>query len=346
MNRFKKTMALLLVASSLASGAVSASASELKLGDVNGDGVVDSDDAVLVLRYSVGLENLNSNQIMAADINCNGIVDANDSVLILRKSIGLDNDTALPTEGTQVAELQGWSPRDVIERVGPLFTADQEKTGVLASVSIAQFILESGYGQSTLAIEANNCFGMKGSPSDNGSQYWDGVSLYEIETEEQTSNGTVYIVTAYFRKYSSLENSIGDHSQYLITSMNGSRLRYEGLQGCTDYRQAAQIIKDGGYATAVDYVDAICSIIERWDLTKYDLYSDTYPSSSTPDTDTSDGDVSTDVLYRVRRSWEDFGSQVGAYHILENAIICADENPGYSVFDEDGNAVYTSESND
>lgn len=48
-------------------------------------------------------------------------------------------------------------------------------------------------------------------------------------------------------------------------------------------------------------------------------------------------------LYRVRRTWPDSKSQKGAYNILANAKACADKNPGYSVFDTDGNAVYTSE---
>ena len=48
-------------------------------------------------------------------------------------------------------------------------------------------------------------------------------------------------------------------------------------------------------------------------------------------------------LYRVRKTWSDSKSQKGAYKILANAKACADKNPGYSVFDADGNAVYTSE---
>ena len=47
-------------------------------------------------------------------------------------------------------------------------------------------------------------------------------------------------------------------------------------------------------------------------------------------------------LYRVRKTWSDSKSQKGAYKILANAKACADKNPGYSVFDADGNAVYAS----
>ena len=49
----------------------------------------------------------------------------------------------------------------------------------------------------------------------------------------------------------------------------------------------------------------------------------------------------TEIWYRVRKSWADASSQKGAFKSLENANKCADENPGYSVFDESGKAVYT-----
>ena len=63
---------------------------------------------------------------------------------------------------------------------------------------------------------------------------------------------------------------MADHSAYLTGARKGSALRYEGLKGCTDYRKAAQIIKNGGYATSTTYVDKLCSIIEEWHLTQYD----------------------------------------------------------------------------
>ena len=67
----------------------------------------------------------------------------------------------------QAGEFQGLTEEQVLAKVGPLFTADQKKSGILASVSMAQFILESGYGKSELALGANNCFGMKKSLSGN-----------------------------------------------------------------------------------------------------------------------------------------------------------------------------------
>lgn len=169
--------------------------------------------------------------------------------------------------------LQDMKAAEIVEMLGPVFTADQSVSGILASVSMAQFILESGYGKSDLALNANNCFGMKAALSKNGwdNSKWDGVSVYTKYTEEQDEEGNVKVVSADFRKYDSIADSIADHSAYLLNAKNKDKLRYEGIKGCTDYREAIQIIKDGGYATATDYVERICEIIEQWNLTRYDL---------------------------------------------------------------------------
>lgn len=179
--------------------------------------------------------------------------------------------------GLQASSLKNLSEADVIKKIGALFTADQKKSGVLASVSLAQFILESGYGKSELAQNANNCFGMKKSLSGNtwSGSTWDGKSIYTKKTGEQNPDGSYVTITADFRKYPCVEDSIADHSAYLNGAMNGSKLRYEGLKGCTDYKKVAQIIKDGGYATSLTYVDKLCDIISRWNLTQYDVEAET-----------------------------------------------------------------------
>jgi flagellum-specific peptidoglycan hydrolase FlgJ len=230
------------------------------------------------------------------------------------------------TSGLQASALKNLSEADVIAKVGPLFTADQKTSGILASVSLAQFILESGYGKSELAQNANNCFGMKKSLSGNtwSGSTWDGTSIYTKKTQEY-ENGAYMTVTADFRKYPSVEKSIADHSAYLLGAKNGAKLRYDGLKGCTDYKKAVQIIKDGGYATSPTYVENLCSIIEKWKLTQYDV-----ANAGTAE-----------VWYRVRKTWADAASQKGAFHSLANAKKCADENAGYSVFDESGRNIYT-----
>lgn len=157
-----------------------------------------------------------------------------------------------------------------IEEIGAMARADMAKSGICAAVTVAQAILESGWGKSDLAVKANNIFGMKCSLSGNtwpGST-WDGKSAYNKSTGEYYS-GSYTTVKADFRKYGSWGESVADHSAYLAGAKNGSALRYAGLVGCTDYRKAAQIIKNGGYATSPDYVTKICNIVEQYNLVRF-----------------------------------------------------------------------------
>ena len=163
------------------------------------------------------------------------------------------------------------SEQEFIQKISSCAIKDMEASGILASITIAQGILESGYGSTELAVNANNFFGMKCSLSGNTwESVWDQVSKYTKKTKEQDKNGNEYEVTADFRKYPDMETSVKDHSCYLNGAMNGNKLRYEGLRGEKDYRKAVQIIKNGGYATDVKYVDKVCNIIESFNLTQYD----------------------------------------------------------------------------
>lgn len=165
--------------------------------------------------------------------------------------------------------------QEFVNLVGPLAHEDMLTSGILASVTTAQACLESGYGTTELALNANNYFGMKTTLSGNDwESVWDGTSKYTKVTNEQKPDGSVYQVTADFRKYPDLLTSIKDHSCYLNGAKNGSVLRYAGLSGERDYRKAAQLIKDGGYATDVKYVDKLCSLIERWGLARFDEMED------------------------------------------------------------------------
>ena len=67
---------------------------DIKIGDVTGDGKVDSEDALKVLRYSVDLENFDDDQKTAADVNKDNVIDSEDSLKILRKSVGYDDKGA------------------------------------------------------------------------------------------------------------------------------------------------------------------------------------------------------------------------------------------------------------
>lgn len=161
---------------------------------------------------------------------------------------------------------------EFIKEFAPYAVEDMKKNGILASVKIAQGILESGYGNTELAKNALNFFGMKCNLSGNtwAGSTWDGISKYTKVTKEDDGKGNLHEETADFRKYNSIAESVGDHSAYLLGAMKGSEKRYKGLQGEKDPEKAITIIKNGGYATDTSYTEKIMRIIEESNLTQYD----------------------------------------------------------------------------
>ena len=164
-----------------------------------------------------------------------------------RRAVKAAMDGADTSAGIQASVFANLSEKEAVAKAGALFTADMKQSGILASVSFAQFILESGYGKSELAQNANNVFGMKKSLSGNawGGSVWDGISIYTKKTQEY-ENGAYVTVTADFRKYPSVEKSIADHSAYLLGAKNGSKLRYDGLKGCTAIKKQCRSSRMAG----------------------------------------------------------------------------------------------------
>lgn len=233
------------------------------------------------------------------------------------------------TDSTQTKEFDGLTEKQSAEYLLKICRPIAEKYGLLPSVATAQSILESGYCRTELAQRANNVCGMKCNLSGNtwtGST-WDGKSKVKIKTPEQDEDGNTYYIYAEFRKYPDIENSIADRCAYLIGAKNGNQLRYDGINKCTDYKEQITLIKRGGYATDIDYIDKICNIIKRYNLDRYDNAGDILPDTE-------------EQWYRVRKSWPDSKSQIGAFHNLDKAKQCADQNVGYKVYDSNGTELY------
>ena len=179
----------------------------------------------------------------------------------------------LPAE-YPAAVFNDMSLEHAIDVIGNLCRIEMKASGILASVSAAQFILESDFGKSELAQNSNNCFGMKYYLSGNtwpGST-WDGTSFYVKNSCEEYTIGTKTVVASAFRKYSSVQQSVADHTAYLLGAMRYSSLkRYPGIAECKDPKLAVQLLQDGCYSTSSTYVADLFSVIERYNLTKYDL---------------------------------------------------------------------------
>lgn len=246
----------------------------------------------------------------------------------------------LKKDGFQAADLKGLTEAERIEKIAPLYQDSMRKKGMLASVGIAQFCLESGYGATDLAEFANNLHGMKKSLSGNtwSGSVWDGVSVYGKESPE-VYNGVTRMEYSEFRKYPNCETSIADRAAYFINAMNGSEKRYKGIVGNKDYKAVINIIKNGGYATDPKYVSKLIDLVERWNLYKYD-------DVEIPETGNADILPDNVKWYRVRLSWgPGMDGQIGAYKNLEKAIEKAKQNQDYKVFDPEGNIVYAAKNN-
>jgi len=149
-----------------------------------------------------------------------------------------------------------------IERVGKMAVADMKESKILASLKIAQAILESGWGRSTLTAIANNLYGIKVSTS------WKG-RFFSLQTQEffDGSNKPT-TVTALFRAYDSWEESVADHSA-LLTGLP----RYRAVVGETCYKKACRAVHAAGYATDPKYADKLIQLIELYSLYVYDSFN-------------------------------------------------------------------------
>ncbi|TSO25721.1 SLAP domain-containing protein [Lactobacillus sp. LL6] len=147
--------------------------------------------------------------------------------------------------------------------------------GVYPSVMIAQAIVESGWGQSKLATEANNLFGMKANDG------WDGAT-YIANTREENSSGKSYYINAAFRKYTSYEGSFDDNGKKLRLGVTWQPDRYKGawLENASTYAAATKALT-GTYATDHRYNISLNNHITTYDLTKYDPQISTQAKSYT-----------------------------------------------------------------
>lgn len=122
---------------------------------------------------------------------------------------------------------------------------------------IAQAILESGWGGSTLASKYNNFFGLKCGGS------WKGKSV-NLATKEEYSVGTLTDIRANFRVFDSIEDGVKGYFEFINYS------RYSNLKGVTNPEEYCKLIKADGYATSSTYVTNLMRVIRDNNLTRFD----------------------------------------------------------------------------
>lgn len=157
-------------------------------------------------------------------------------------------------------KLDEKSPSDAyLEKYAGYAVEEMHRSGVPASITLAQGMLESNYGRSELAVNANNHFGIQCHSS------WTGARYKANDSGEER----------YFRKYENALGSYHDHSQFL----SGNK-RYQSLFELDrlDYKGWANGLQKAGYAEDPAYAAKLISVIERYGLDKYDTMTEV-PSS-------------------------------------------------------------------
>ena len=147
------------------------------------------------------------------------------------------------------------SQQAFIQSVAPGAIQGWNEYKVLPSITVAQAIVESGWGHSALSTQAHNLFGIKGS--------YNGNSVV-MRTREVYGGRSVY-VNANFRAYANNSESVTDHGRFLNVNS-----RYRNLLGDTNYASVANKLRQDGYATDPSYASTLIRFVQTYNLNQLD----------------------------------------------------------------------------
>lgn len=129
--------------------------------------------------------------------------------------------------------------------------------GIVPSVTIAQAILESNWGNSSLSRQEHNYFGIKGQSENR--------EYATLEYDEEWIE-----IHASFRSYPSLEASVKDYAELIANGTAWNASLYRGVQEASTYQEAAHALYSAGYATDPTYPEKIIEIVELYELQRFD----------------------------------------------------------------------------
>lgn len=182
------------------------------------------------------------------------------------------------------------SQQAFIQSVAPGAIQGWNEYKVLPSITVAQAIVESGWGHSALSTQAHNLFGIKGS--------YNGNSVV-MRTREVYGGRSVY-VNANFRSYANNSESVTDHGRFLNVNS-----RYRNLLSDTNYASVANKLRQDGYATDPSYASTLIRFVQTYNLNQLDavalsgkvVTNKQTESAQTPETNVT---VSNTGYYTVR----------------------------------------------
>lgn len=173
--------------------------------------------------------------------------------------VGYENRRQVPTEQEKAAMVAA-KQRQFIHQLAPEAQRLQKKYHVLASITLAQAILESNWGNSRLATDCHNLFGVKGT---------DPKQTKLMLTKEYT-NGKWITIKGRFQVYTSDQASLAAHAALLAKGTTWNTSQYQHVIAADNYVAAAKALKQDGYATDPDYPTKLIKLIKSYNLERYD----------------------------------------------------------------------------
>jgi flagellum-specific peptidoglycan hydrolase FlgJ len=153
-----------------------------------------------------------------------------------------------------------------IDTYKELAVVEMHRSGIPASIILAQGLHESNYGMSKLATKANNHFGIK------CKTYWVGKTYYHKD-DDYSNEGK--LLESCFRSYGTALESYVDHSNFLMFTKHYASLFNNDKSA---YREWAYGLQESGYATDPNYAEKLISKIEKYYLNQYDAWESPYRS--------------------------------------------------------------------
>lgn len=208
--------------------------------------------------------------------------------------------------------VKNQSTQEFIDKISESASEIGAEQDLYASVMIAQAILESGSGNSSLSSEPNyNLFGIKGTFESNS------VAMLTLEDD---GSGNYYQITGQFRKYPSYKESLEDYAKLLKGGTSFNETFYAGTwkSKTTSFHEATQFLT-GKYATDTRYAEKLDQLIETYDLTQYD--DGVVKKSTEKEVDVMHSIVKGDTLWDLANTYDVTVAELMEWNELTSDII-------------------------
>lgn len=177
------------------------------------------------------------------------------TIVLLIDTTKIENETS-----DEVSYIQNESQRHIFfTQIKDAVIKHNKNYGLFPSVTLAQAALESNFGQSQLAKNYFNLFGVKGNEK-NGALF----------STKEFVNDKWITINDYFKIYNSFDESIEEHSKLLAYGTTWNKNQYAAVLNAKNYQEAAYGLIKSGYATDPTYDEKLIKLIKQYHLTQYD----------------------------------------------------------------------------